>query len=424
MSMKILHTVEFYSPSVGGAQEVVRQLSERLMQRGHDVTVATSADPARVEKTINDVRIEEFHISGNAVRGFQGETKRYQQFLVDGDFDIMMNYAAQQWTMDLVFPVLERIPYPKVMIPCGFSGLYEPAYQDYFAHMPEVMRGYDHIVFHADDYRDTNFARKHYLKHFTIIPNGASEIEFNDMDTTFRKRYRISEDVPLLLTVGSHTSMKGHRLSLDAFQQLAIEPAVLVIIGNTFPSPGEFGRFLSSVWETLRSRQIMAVAKMLLRAAVGGITPGCLPDDRLRSLWISLRSLGKKRVLLLNPPRADVLAAYHAADVFIFGSNIEYSPLVLYEAVASRTPFVSLACGNAAEIAAWTGGGVIAPTIQKEHGYVDGDSEIFAREIAALLENVNQRQSLADAGFRTWSEKFSWNKIVSQYDELYQLLIL
>ena len=27
-SMKILHTVEFYSPSVGGAQEVVKQISE------------------------------------------------------------------------------------------------------------------------------------------------------------------------------------------------------------------------------------------------------------------------------------------------------------------------------------------------------------------------------------------------------------
>ena len=28
--MRILHTVQYYSPSVGGAQEVVRQISERL----------------------------------------------------------------------------------------------------------------------------------------------------------------------------------------------------------------------------------------------------------------------------------------------------------------------------------------------------------------------------------------------------------
>ena len=40
--MKILHTVEFYHPSVGGMQEVVKQLSERLVRLGHNVTVATS----------------------------------------------------------------------------------------------------------------------------------------------------------------------------------------------------------------------------------------------------------------------------------------------------------------------------------------------------------------------------------------------
>jgi glycogen synthase len=37
--MKILHTVEFYSPSTGGAQEVVKQLSERMAEKGHVVTV-------------------------------------------------------------------------------------------------------------------------------------------------------------------------------------------------------------------------------------------------------------------------------------------------------------------------------------------------------------------------------------------------
>lgn len=421
--MKILHTVEFYTPSVGGAQEVVRQISERLVQHGHDITVATSAHPERAAKVINGVKIEEFDIAGNAVRGFQGEVERYQQFLVDGAFDIMMNYAAQQWTMDLVFPVLDRIPFRKVMIPCGFSGLYEPAYQKYFAHMPEVMRGYDHLVFHADDYRDTNFARQHHLAHFTIIPNGASEIEFGEVDTTFRRRYHIPDDVPLLLTVGSHTSLKGHRLSLDAFQRLNVERAVLVIIGNIFTSPGGWKRFLRSVWGTVRSRDIVQVVKMLIRAILGGIESGCLPDDRMHNRWINLRNLGKKRVLLLDPPREDVLAAYQAADLFIFGSNIEYSPLVLYEAAASGTPFVSLACGNAAEIAAWTGGGVIAPTIQREHGYVDGDPAIFAKIIADLLVNEKQRWILAEAGFHSWRENFTWETITTKYETLYKVLV-
>ena len=40
--MKILHTVELYHPSQGGMQEVVKQISERLVKLGHEVTVATT----------------------------------------------------------------------------------------------------------------------------------------------------------------------------------------------------------------------------------------------------------------------------------------------------------------------------------------------------------------------------------------------
>ncbi len=45
--MRILHTVEFYHPSIRGAQEVVRQFSERLVTLGHDVTVVTTKLPER-----------------------------------------------------------------------------------------------------------------------------------------------------------------------------------------------------------------------------------------------------------------------------------------------------------------------------------------------------------------------------------------
>ena len=74
--MKILHTVEFYQPSIGGMQEVVRQLSERLAGLGHDVTVATTKLSSRKDLRINGIRIEEFEISANIVRGINGEIER------------------------------------------------------------------------------------------------------------------------------------------------------------------------------------------------------------------------------------------------------------------------------------------------------------------------------------------------------------
>ena len=126
---------------------------------------------------------------------------------------------------------------------------------------------------------------------------------------------------------------------------------------------------------------------------------------------------------MLDLPRVEVVAAYKAADLFVFGSNIEYSPIVLYEALASHTPFISLACGNAAEIASWSGGGVIAPTIQKDQGFVDGDPAVFAALVDELLADTPRLAALADAGHKSWLERFTWEKIVLEYEALYHQLV-
>lgn len=382
--MNILHTVELYHPSVGGAQEVVKQISEQLVRRGHTVTVATKKLPGRQEDPINGVVIKEFDITGNTVYGFSGETSRYQQFLIDGQFDIMMNYAAQQWAMDLALPILDKIPYAKIMIPCGFSKLYDPSFTEYYAKMPEYMYKYNRLVFHAQKYRDINFAHKHGLKNITIIPNGASQEEFSTSDSTFRNRYGIPENIPLLLTVSNHNILKGHRYCTEVFQQARIGPSVLVIIGG-----------------------------MKRRG-------GCLTDCFRRSSWVKVTTFGKKRVILLDPPRQDVVAAFHAADIFIFCSRLEYSPLVLYEALASKTPFVSSDCGNAGEIARWTGGGVVIPSTPSPDGLASIPTGLMANEIEKLIKDSSSRQHFAEVGHEAWINQFTWEKLAAQYEKLYQ----
>ena len=138
--MRILHTVEFYSPSEGGAQEVVRQLSERMVNMGHEVTIATTKLPERKQKTLNGVKIVEFDIHGNQVVGIKGETERYKRFLLDGRFDVMMNYAAQQWATDLVFEIIDEISAKKIIVPCGYSSLNNPDFKDYFVKLPSILK--------------------------------------------------------------------------------------------------------------------------------------------------------------------------------------------------------------------------------------------------------------------------------------------
>lgn len=422
--MNILHTVEYYSPSVGGAQEVVKQISEHLVKRGHTVTIATTRLPERSTLEINGVHIEEFDIRGNSVDGVHGESKRYQSFLRQGDFDIMMNYAAQQWATDLVFPVLDEIPYKKILTPCGFSGLYMAKFASYFQELPDILRNYDYLVFHADNYRDTNFARQNSLTRWNIIPNGASSAEFELAGANFRQRYDIPPEGPLLLTVGSHTGVKGHALMIEAFSRLKTEHATLVIIGNTFGGANWWSNFVRPLLGAIKHRWLTKAANLVFNAVLGGIGPGCLSACRAHARWLNWRNGGKKKVLLLDLPRAEVVAAYQAADLFIFGSNIEYSPIVLYEALASHTPFISLACGNAAEIAAWSGGGIIAPTIQKNEGFVDGDPAVFAGMVDDLLIDESRRHKLANDGYQAWREHFTWEKIAVDYEALYERIIL
>ena len=121
--MKILHTVEFYSPSVGGMQEVVKQLSERLVELGHDVTVATTKLSERKEKIINGVKISEFDVSGNLVRGLKGDIEKYENFLIESDFDVVVNFAAQQWATDISLSVASLRTTLTGALPTGASRL-------------------------------------------------------------------------------------------------------------------------------------------------------------------------------------------------------------------------------------------------------------------------------------------------------------
>lgn len=90
------------------------------------------------------------------------------------------------------------------------------------------------------------------------------------------------------------------------------------------------------------------------------------------------------------------------ADLFLFPSNVECSPIVLFECMASRTPFLATDVGNATEIIALSGGGVCLPTKIARNG----ESRATIRESAPLLEELSEdserRRSMAESGFRTW----------------------
>ena len=385
--MKILHAVEYYYPSIGGAQEVVRQISERLVKLGHDVTVATTKLPDRKSTVHNGVKIAEFDVSGKGALGYSGtDIQNYKDFLINSDFDVVMNYAAQQWATDLAIEVLDKISARKILVPCGFSGLYDPKFKDYFEKMPNTMRQYDATVYLSDDYRDINFARKHKIKNTFLIPNGAGADEFSQaIDLSIRTNLNIPNDNLLILSVGSHTGLKGHAEAIRIFEQANIQNSTLLIVANDF-----------GIGCSTQCKRRAQLSKLL-------------PSYRRRH----------KQLIVKDLPRPETVAAYKSADLFLFPSNIEASPLVLFEAMASQLPFLTTDVGNAEEIIKWSHGGALLPTDKDADGY----SHARIRESARLLEkwvDAPAIKKIGETGHKAWQKSFTWEKITKQYEKLYK----
>lgn len=408
--MKILHTVESYTPDINGMQEVVRQISERLVDRGHDVTIATSFNPKRNSNIINGVKIVSFNICGNLVAGLSGDIKKYEDFLLNNKFDVTVNFAAQQWATDIFLLNIDKINSKKVFVPTGFSLLNHPKFKSYYNQMRDWMKKYDANIFLSENYRDINLANSAGIEKKYIIPNGADEREFIIKDTKLDIRTKLKiKSRFLLLTVGSHTGLKGHHDSTTIFKKSNIPSSVLVINGNHPKiTPRSF---------------IINIIKIFIHA----FKKSCKINNCGLTCFFSAfifnispkRIFDKKKIILANLDREELVSIYKAADLFLFPSNIECSPIVLFEAVASKTPYLTTDVGNSKEITQWTNGGIVLPTEIDSKGYSNVIINEAVRILEILYKNSERRDILAFNGYDSFEEKFTWQKIAEKYEKLY-----
>lgn len=388
--MKIVHCVESYFPAVGGMQEVVKQLSERLVKLGHEVTVLTRFHEDRKTNTLNGVRIEQFSVVDNPKVAVTVEEKRYVTYLLSMQADVVTFFAAQQWATDLAMEVLPRIKAKKVSVPTGYSGLYKTEFKQYFEDMKKHIHHYDMNVYLSHDYRDINFAKDNGVKHTTVIPNGAAADEFlPDASTDVRAHLKIPKDHFLILHVGSYTGDKGHREAVQMFYRSKIKKGTLLMIGNKY----EYFK------------------RQYIKHPLFGLS------------WFFHQFFTRKKIIFGFYPRPFTVAAYKQADVFLFPSNIECSPIVLFECAAAGLPFISSDAGNSKEISEWTEGGMVIPGTKNKDGYSHVDLEAGTKLIDLLYADVALRKKMSAAAFKKWQEKFSWEVIAKAYEKLYQSLV-
>ncbi|MEI6296922.1 MAG: glycosyltransferase family 4 protein [bacterium] len=409
--MTILHTVKSYSSLAGGMYEVVRQISENLKKRGHEITIASCRKPDNYSSNIN---VELFDFSK------ENEIKRYQDYLIDSDFDIITNFAAQQPMTDLMLPILQKIKAKKVFVPTGFNALQSKTHKTYFENMKTWLAQYDLNIFLSNNYQDINFARINNVPEskITIIPNGASKEEFFDIKTlNIKEKLKINKNNLLILHVGSFTGVKGHYEAIEIFSKANIKNATLLLIGN-----GD--NFCSK-----KTKE---------------------ESEKLNST-VSFKK-NNKNILIKELNREDTVSVYKESDIFLFPSNTECSPIVLFEAMAAGIPFLTSEVGNTKEIIEWSNGGILLPTYQNiilgenyiekikkylkkflirigfnlwnpdiQYAKVDINKSIKIFEELCL--NTKKRKELGNNGREAWLNKFTWEKISERYEAEYMKLL-
>ena len=361
--MRLVVTVERYAPAIGGAERVAQRVAEGLAARSHDVHVVTGATPGPDE--MGGVHIHRLPIAGNETRGIRGDGEAVVKTIDRLQPDLVFNYAAQTWATDCCRALLERDVRPRmVLAPCGFSGLDKRRYASYFAKMPARLRRYDGLIMHSTVYQDWEFAARAGVEQMFVVPNGA-----DPPVSEGSLRTRIASG-PIAVTVGSHVYTKGHRDFARATRLLARQrPLTGVIV-----APERHGL------DSLRGCQLACQARAHMRGdgllVLDGAAPGIVSD------------------------------ALATADLFLFTSRVECAPLVVLEAMAACTPWVSYDVGNVSELA----GGLVA------------------RDYAELLDRAKQilegaHPELGVQGHQAWNTSHRWESIVARYESVFETLL-
>ena len=369
--MNILICSEFFHPSVGGAQKVALELSKNFRSKRHSISIATSILHSKQKKfeKLNNISIYRFQIKGNFINGMSGEIGRYQKFLKNKGFDVIMFYAAQQWTFDAAIEILDKIKSNIYLATCGFSRINNFRYKKYYQLLSKLLKKLNCNIVHSNNYQDSKFLKSNKIKNSVLIPNASSGEFFFKKKKKFLKKFNINHHDFNILNVSTFKFNKGQDLSILAFFFLKNKNKInLIFVGD------EFSSFFYKVYLKI-----------------------------LKSL-VQFFHKNKKIYFLEKIKRENVIDIFFECRIFLFTSRIECSPLVLFESSAAGLPFVSLNVGNSKEIANWIGSGVVFSNIKNLSLYLD-----------KLINNKKKRDELSKQGINRVKTEYNWNKISLKY---------
>jgi len=383
--MRILqiNTVFFPAMAYGGTVNVTYNLSKKLIQDGHDVTVYTSDSLNSIQRQACKYQYEDgikvYYLKNISNRlawkrfflNF-GIIKMLKEHITEFDIVHIHDYRAMHDVVLYLYAIKYHVPY----IVQAHGSL------PYFKNKKLIKKCFDklfgnRILRSASKVIALTETEADYYKKFlvpedkiVIIPNGIDLEEYNNLPEygKFRMKYGLTNSDKICLYLGRLNKTKGIELILQA--------------------------------ATLMNNDIKIV--------IAG------PDD---GYLCELKKLANaeginNKILFVGPIYGNnKYDAYIDADIFV---TPKYSgfPVSFLEACACGVPIITTTCGDKLD---W---------IKDNVGYViDYNKNILAEAINDLSMNKTKRKLFSYNGKKLIKEYFNWSNIVHIYEHTYSMCI-
>ena len=367
--MRVVVACHSYYPIVGGSERFAQGLSEGLARRGIPTSVVTRRDPGTsAHEEIGGVevvrlamrRLGRFHFP----KGYGATLRRLRP-------DLLHLVGNRVWCADFYLPWAGRAKWAQVMTGHGFYQ-YEMR-----------RRAWDRWYFER------------------YLPGRIRKFQFYTPDTEHERDQLIRwgvepfrlEIVPMAVDL---EEFAGPRTSPDAVWRRW---------GLTTPYRAVyFGGFFENKRVDRLVRATAATGGRWGLLAVGRDGPSSM-CDRAHVTRLA-KELHAPVVLQDVLPRSDVLDALVAADAVVLGSSYEGFGILLLEAMATGTPFVSFRAGAASELAG-TGAGIC---VDSEEG--------FTRALGRL-EEAPVRRAMGGQGRRVIGD-YTMERQIDRFVAVYE----
>lgn len=406
--MKVLHCLHQYYPAIGGAENLMKDVSERLAARGHEVTViATTARStedyflpgkgkalmAAGEESIGGVRVRRVGFTRRGARTLTflrkvarripipgGDTWRalswgprsreYEAAAMGEDFDVAAGCPLPNWNVGYALKAARAKGRPLVIVPCFHT---EDPYSFGNPLFYEWMRQADAVVT-LTDWEKEFLVRTAGLREGRVHTIGVGIEDGAPMKAAVdvRAKYGIRER-EIVLFLGQMGAHKGILTLITAMEDAwdFREDMALVIAGN-------------------------------LTAHTNAI------EARVRELD---PKYGRKIYLIKGFPEEEKRAFFQAADLFVSVSPFESFGIVFLEAWRDGVPVIGCRRGGSAKLIDEYRDGLLA---------LDGNSRELAVAIERLLADEAARKKMGEAGRRKVLEQYTWDAVIDRWEGLYR----